>query len=73
LILKLEDVKNGDSERFQKIKEEVRAQLAASEFQHQIALWLDRQKATAFIHRAGAKAASAPEPVKSPEKPKEKT
>lgn len=52
-ILKLEDVKSGGTERFEKMKDEIRNQLIASEYQHQIALWLDRQRQTAFIHRAG--------------------
>jgi peptidyl-prolyl cis-trans isomerase SurA len=52
-ILKLADVKSSDSDRFNKVKEEIRSQLAASEYQHQISLWLERQRQIAFIHRAG--------------------
>lgn len=52
-VLKLVDVTAGDSERFQKMKEEIRNQLAASEYQHQISLWLERQRQNAFIHKAG--------------------
>jgi peptidyl-prolyl cis-trans isomerase SurA len=53
LIIKLIDVKSDDSARLSKMKEEIRNQLIASEYQHQIQLWLDRQRQTAFIHRAG--------------------
>ncbi|MCM2322102.1 MAG: peptidylprolyl isomerase [Oligoflexia bacterium] len=54
-ILKLVDVESGESARLEKMKEEIRNQLMASEYQHQISLWLDRQRQNAFIHRAGAK------------------
>lgn len=52
-ILKLEDVRSGENDRFEKMKEEIRNQLAAAEYQHQIQLWLDRHRQTAFVHRAG--------------------
>ena len=52
-ILKLVDIKTSDSERLDKMKEEIRAQLASAEYAHQIKLWLERQRQSAFIHRAG--------------------
>jgi peptidyl-prolyl cis-trans isomerase SurA len=52
-ILKLVDIKSIESERFEKIKEEIRNQLAATEYQHQIELWLERQRQSAFIHHFG--------------------
>jgi peptidyl-prolyl cis-trans isomerase SurA len=52
-ILKLVDVKSGENDRFDKMKDEIRNQLTAAEYQHQISLWLERQRQTAFIHRAG--------------------
>jgi peptidyl-prolyl cis-trans isomerase SurA len=52
-ILKLVDIKSSESDRYDKVKEEIRNQLAASEYQHQISLWLERQRQSAFIHRAG--------------------
>ena len=52
-IVKLVGVKSADNERLERMKEEIRSQLSASEYQHQIQLWLDRQRQTAFIHRAG--------------------
>jgi len=52
-ILKLKDVKTADDERYTKMKDEIRAQLLASEYQHQIALWLERQRQISFIHLAG--------------------
>ncbi len=42
-----------DSEQFARVKEEIRNQLAASEYQHQVQLWLERQKQKAFIRKAG--------------------
>lgn len=53
LILKLVDVRSSDYDRLDKMKEEIRGKLAASEYQHQVGLWLERRRQTAFIHRAG--------------------
>jgi peptidyl-prolyl cis-trans isomerase SurA len=52
-ILKLADIKSVESERYEKVKEEIRSQLASAEYQHQISLWLERQRQAAFIHKAG--------------------
>jgi peptidyl-prolyl cis-trans isomerase SurA len=52
-IIKLLDVKSSDTDQLDKVREEIRAQLASSEYQHQISLWLERQRQSAFIHRAG--------------------
>lgn len=52
-LLKLLDIKSSESEHFDKVKEEIRGQLMAAEFQHQMNLWLERKKQKAFIHRAG--------------------
>jgi peptidyl-prolyl cis-trans isomerase SurA len=52
-LLKLEDVTSDETGRLEKMKEEIRNQLIAAEYQHQIALWLERQNQNAFIHRAG--------------------
>ncbi|NDD92157.1 hypothetical protein EBZ37_08740 [bacterium] len=51
-ILKLADVSSGDDSRLAAVREEIRNQLAASEYHHQIQLWLERQEQQAFIHRA---------------------
>lgn len=52
-IIRLIDVKTADNERLEKMKNEIRNQLTASEYQHQIGLWLERQRQNAFIHQAG--------------------
>lgn len=52
-ILKLADMRSTESDRLEKMKEEIRSQLAASEYQHQIVLWLDRQRQSSFIRKAG--------------------
>jgi parvulin-like peptidyl-prolyl isomerase len=52
-ILKLADIATTDEQRYEKVKDEIRNQLAASEYQHQITLWLERQRQNSFIHRAG--------------------
>ncbi len=52
LLLKLDDVSTGDNSRLQKMKEEIRGQLASQEFQNQIRLWIERSKQSTFIHRA---------------------
>jgi peptidyl-prolyl cis-trans isomerase SurA len=53
MILKLSDVKSSDTEKYEKMKDEIRNQLFSNETQHQISLWLERQRQDAFIHRAG--------------------
>jgi peptidyl-prolyl cis-trans isomerase SurA len=52
-ILKLKDVKSLETERLEKMREEIRNRLATAEYQHQIALWLERKRQSAFIHRVG--------------------
>lgn len=52
-IIKLVDEKTSDNDRFDKMKDEIRNQLYAAEYQHQIQLWIERQRQSAFIHRAG--------------------
>ena len=52
-ILKLEDVKSDETARLDKMKEEIRGTLLAGEYQHQISLWLERQRMKASIRRAG--------------------
>jgi peptidyl-prolyl cis-trans isomerase SurA len=51
-IVKLVDVKTNESDRLQKVREEIRSQLLASEYQHQIQLWLQRQRQTAYIRKS---------------------
>lgn len=50
-VLKLEDITTGDMDRFNSMKEEIRNQLASAEYQHQLQLWLERQRQNAFLHR----------------------
>lgn len=57
-ILKLVDVSSTRTKRFEQAKEEIRNQLAATEYQRQISLWLDRNKQDAFIRRAGEPSAT---------------
>ncbi len=52
-ILKLLDLKSADSDRLNKMKDDIRNRLAVSEFQHQISLWQERQRQVSFIHYAG--------------------
>jgi parvulin-like peptidyl-prolyl isomerase len=55
-IIKLVDIKVGESARLVKLREEIRQQLIAAEYQHQIQLWLQRQRQASFIHIAGQEA-----------------
>ncbi len=57
-LIRLVDIKSNDDERFQKMKEPIRNQLIAAEYQHQIGLWLERHRQSSFIHRAGEAAVS---------------
>ncbi len=53
MILKLVDISTGEDAKFARMKEEIRNQLHAGEYQRQIQLWLARQEQAAFVHRAG--------------------
>jgi peptidyl-prolyl cis-trans isomerase SurA len=53
MIVRLLDVRSADTDKLDRMKDEIRNQLSAGEYQHQIALWIERQKQTAFLHRAG--------------------
>jgi peptidyl-prolyl cis-trans isomerase SurA len=52
-ILKIIDILSGENDRLDRMKEEIRGQIAAGEYQRQIQLWLDRQRQVAYIHLAG--------------------
>jgi len=52
IILRLADISSGDDARFQKVRDEIRNQLTAAEYQKQIQFWIERQERQAFIHRA---------------------
>ena len=52
-ILKIVDILSGENDRLDRMKEEIRGQIAAGEYQRQIQLWLDRQRQVAYIHLAG--------------------
>jgi peptidyl-prolyl cis-trans isomerase SurA len=53
-ILKVVEASSGEDSRLASMREEIRNQLAAGEYQRQIELWLERQERQAFIHRAPA-------------------
>ncbi|MFZ9595155.1 MAG: peptidylprolyl isomerase [Bdellovibrionia bacterium] len=53
LILKLVNIESNENHRLNELKDEIRAQLTQQQFAHQIQLWLERKKQSAFIHRAG--------------------
>lgn len=51
-IIKLVDKKSGEDDYYQKMKEEIRANLSTKEYQAQINLWLAKQRQSASIHKA---------------------
>jgi peptidyl-prolyl cis-trans isomerase SurA len=51
-ILKLVDVKSAENERLEKMKEEIRSQLLSREYEHQIKIWQERKRQSAFVHIA---------------------
>ena len=63
-ILKLIDIGAAEDSRFTQVKEEIRGQLAMTEYKRQVELWLDRHRQSAFIHRA--KAAVKPSETATP-------
>ncbi|MGE0614797.1 MAG: peptidylprolyl isomerase [Bacteriovoracia bacterium] len=54
-ILKLVDIKSSQDDKLNALKEQLRGQLAAKEYAHQIELWIQRERQKAFIHIAHAK------------------
>ena len=52
-VIKLKDITSSENEVFDRQKEEIRAKLATKEFQHQVNIWVDRQRDAAFIHHKG--------------------
>lgn len=63
-LIKLVDMKSSDLSQFEKVKDEIKNQLIASEYQHQITLWIERQRHRAFIHFTGQ---STTHTIRSPE------
>lgn len=53
-FLRLAGIKPADDQRLKQVTEQIRAHLASGEYQRQLQLWLERQRQTAFIRRAGA-------------------
>lgn len=52
-FIRLAAVQTADDQRLKQVSDQIRGQLASSEYQRQLALWLERQRQTAFIRRAG--------------------
>jgi peptidyl-prolyl cis-trans isomerase SurA len=50
LILKLVDIRSNETEQLEKMKDEIRAQLMAKEYEQQIKLWVERKRQSAVIH-----------------------
>lgn len=54
-FFRLADLKTGHEDQLAKMKEEIRGQLMLGEFQHQIQLWIQRQRSNSYIHLADEK------------------
>ena len=52
-ILKLVDIKSGEEDRLEKVKDEIRGKLMTIEYQRQIEFWLERQRLSSFVRLAG--------------------
>jgi peptidyl-prolyl cis-trans isomerase SurA len=50
LILKLVNIRSTETEQFDKMKDEIRAQLMAKEYEQQVHLWVERKRDAAVIH-----------------------
>ncbi|MCC7442231.1 MAG: peptidylprolyl isomerase [Bdellovibrionales bacterium] len=51
-ILKLADIRSGQEDQLQKRRDKISAQLTTTEYQRQIALWLERERDKAYIRYA---------------------
>ena len=52
-FIRLVSAKPADDQRIKQVSDQIRSQLAGGEYQRQLQLWLERQRQTAFIRRAG--------------------
>jgi peptidyl-prolyl cis-trans isomerase SurA len=52
-FLRLESEHPADDQRMKQVTDQIRTQLAGGEYQRQLQLWLERQRQTTFIRRAG--------------------
>jgi peptidyl-prolyl cis-trans isomerase SurA len=52
-ILRVGNVRPADDQRLKQVSEQIRAQIASTEYQRQLQLWIERQRQTAYIRRAG--------------------
>jgi peptidyl-prolyl cis-trans isomerase SurA len=50
MIVKLIDMKSSESNEFQKVKEELRREMATKEYQKQIFIWAERARNDAYVH-----------------------
>ncbi|MBC7384683.1 MAG: peptidylprolyl isomerase [Cryobacterium sp.] len=63
-FLRLASIQAGDDQKLKQVSDSIRAQLASGEYQRQLQLWLERQRQTAYIRRAGdAPAAGLPKGI----------
>jgi hypothetical protein len=53
IILRIADQRSTEGADYQKAKEQILSELSAVEYQQQLVLWLDRQKAKSFILKHG--------------------
>ena len=49
MIIKVGEVRSGSDTGFEQGKEALRAKLMESEFQHQVRLWLDRERGQNYV------------------------
>ncbi len=68
-IVQLVDIQSGMKEQYEHLKEEMRNQLSTIEFQHQVQLWVERQRQKAFIHRAGETTLTEAAAILAPQNP----
>jgi peptidyl-prolyl cis-trans isomerase SurA len=52
-ILRVGAIRAAEDQRLKQVSDQIRAQIASVEYQRQLQLWLERQRQTAFIRRAG--------------------
>jgi peptidyl-prolyl cis-trans isomerase SurA len=52
-FIRLAGVQAADDQKMKLVSDQIRSQLAGGEYQRQLQLWLERQRQTAFIRRAG--------------------
>lgn len=50
MVVRLDDIRTGQEERLKQVRDEIQSKLLTQEYQHQIQLWLERQRQNVYLY-----------------------